>query len=263
MIQRLSSRPDRRARARALARARGRRGARILLALAATAALLGAGVPGPPAGPPPGVTVPAPADGTAARVGALFAGGLDGGHFCTASVVRSEGRDVIVTAAHCLGSPDTTSFAPGYRDGKAPYGLWKLTGVYEAPGWTDGEDPDEDIAFATVAPVDGRQIEDVVGGFPVAARQPAGVTVSVVGYPSREEAPLYCANSTTLISGTQRRIECPDLSGGTSGSPWLVDGALAGVLGGYEGGGTVPEISYSAVMGEQALELYREASGTG
>ncbi|MET9853834.1 trypsin-like serine protease [Streptomyces sp. NPDC006450] len=259
MIQRLVSRPDRRSRARA----RGRRAARILLALATMTALLSVDASDASAEPPLGVTVTAAADGTAVRVGALFAGGLDGGHFCTASVVRSRGRDVIVTAAHCLGSPDTTFFAPGYRDGRAPYGLWKLTGVYAAPGWTDGEDPDEDIAFATVAPLDGRRIEDVVGGFPVAPRQPADARVSVVGYPSRADSPLYCANATTLFSGTQRRIECPDLSGGTSGSPWLVDGALAGVLGGHEGGGTVPEVSYSAVMGDRAVELYREASAGG
>ncbi|MFI5763560.1 trypsin-like serine peptidase [Streptomyces sp. NPDC051563] len=259
MIQCLSSRPDRRSRARA----RGRRGARILLALAGMTALLSVDVPDALADPPLGVTVPAAADGTAGRVGALFAGGLDGGHFCTASVVRSQDRDVVVTAAHCLGSLGTTFFAPGYRDGEAPYGLWKLTGMYVAPGWTEGEDPDEDIAFATVAPLDGRRIEDVVGGFPVAAQQPADAKVSIVGYPSREDSPLYCANTTTLFSGTQRRIECPDLSGGTSGSPWLVDGALAGVLGGYEGGGTVPEVSYSAVMGDQAVELYREASDNG
>ncbi|MFZ3495684.1 trypsin-like serine peptidase [Streptomyces sp. 5.8] len=264
MIQRLPSRPDRRSRARA----RGRRTSRILLALATMTALLGVDAPGGPAGPPLGVTLTAAADETAGRVGALFAGGLDGGHFCTASVVRSQDRDVIVTAAHCLGSPDTTFFAPGYRDGEAPYGLWKLTGTYVAPGWTDGEDPDDDIAFATVTPPDGMQpdglqIEDVVGGFPVAAEQPAGARVSVLGYPSRDESPLYCANTTTLFSATQRRIECPDLSGGTSGSPWLVDGALTGVLGGYEGGGTVPEVSYSAVMGDRAVELYREASGIG
>ncbi|MGW6689031.1 trypsin-like serine peptidase [Streptomyces sp. NPDC054961] len=257
MIQRLPSRPER------LPRARGRRASRILLALAAMTALLGVDVSDALAEPPLGVTVTAAADATARRVGALFAGGLDGGHFCTASVVRSEDRNVIATAAHCLGDLENTSFAPGYRDGEAPYGVWKLTGAYVAPDWTDGRDPDDDIAFATVEPVADRQVEDVVGGFPVAAEQPADATVTVVGYPSREESPLYCANGTALFSETQRRIECPDLSGGTSGSPWLVDGALAGVLGGYEDGGTVPEVSYSAVMGDQAVELYREAAVNG
>ncbi|MGW6707396.1 trypsin-like serine peptidase [Streptomyces sp. NPDC054956] len=257
MIQRLPSRPERRP------RARGRRASRILLALTAMAALIGVDVPDALAEPPLGVTATAAADATAERVGALFAGGLDGGHFCTAAVVRSEDRDVIATAAHCLGDLDDTWFAPGYRDGKAPYGLWKLTDMYVAPDWTDGGNPDHDIAFATLAPLDGRQVEDVVGGFPVAAEQPADAVVSIVGYPRSDESPLHCANATTLFTGTQRRIECPDLSGGTSGSPWLVDGALAGVLGGYEGGGTVPEVSYSAVMGDQAVELYREAAVNG
>ncbi|MFD8984819.1 trypsin-like serine peptidase [Streptomyces sp. NPDC059564] len=241
-------------------RPRARRASRILLAVTAMAALLSVDMPNAEAVPPLGVTATALPDATVARVGALFAGGLDGGHFCTASVVRSADRDVIATAAHCLDHPDTTVFAPGYRDGEAPYGVWRLTGVNVAPDWTDAKDPDDDIAFATVAPVDGVRIEDVVGGFPVATEQPDDVTVTILGYPSSQDAPLRCSNSTSLFSGTQRRIGCPDLSGGTSGSPWLADGALAGVLGGYEGGGSVPEVSYSAVMGDQALELYREAA---
>lgn len=262
MILRTLPRPAGRPRSRA----RARRAARILLALTSMAALLSLDLPEAEALPPLGVTVRADADATTARVGALFAGGTEGGHFCTASVVRSAGRDVIATAAHCLGHPDGTVFAPGYRDGEAPYGLWRVTGVYTEPDWTLGEDPDADIAFATVAPADGAgagNVEDVAGGFPVAAAgQPEDVTVTVVGYPSTEEAPLRCSNGTSLFSATQRRIDCPDLSGGTSGSPWLAGGALAGVLGGHEGGGTVADVSYSAVMGAAALELYREAAGT-
>ncbi|MGW7439722.1 trypsin-like serine peptidase [Streptomyces sp. NPDC054849] len=246
-------------------RSRARRASRILLALTAMAALLGVDAPGAAAEPPLGVTAQAPPDATADRVGALFAGGLDGGHFCTASVVHGDGRDVIATAAHCLDSPHPILFAPGYRDGRAPYGLWKLTGVYVAAGWTDGRAADDDIAFATVAPTDEgrtRSLEGLVGGFPVAAGQPDDATVTVIGYPRTRETPLRCANTTALLSATQRRIGCPDLGGGTSGSPWLVNGALAGVLGGHEGGGTVPEVSYSAVMGGRAVGLYREAVAT-
>lgn len=263
MIRPALPQPRAHGRARAQTCARARRASQTVAALAAMAALVSVDLPDAAAGPPPGVTARAAPDTVAARVGALFAGGLDGGHFCTAAVVRSDGRDVIATAAHCLDDPDGTVFAPGYREGEAPYGTWRITGVHLAPGWTDGEDPDDDIAFATVAPADGggsERIEDLVGGFPVAARQPADAAVTVIGYPSSEDAPLRCANTTALFSSTQRRIECPDLSGGTSGSPWLVDGALAGVLGGYEGGGTVPEVSYSALMGDGAVRLYREAS---
>lgn len=262
MIPRMRSHP----RAAGRARARARQASRIALVLAALTALLGVALPDTAPGRPLGVTARAVPDATANRVGALFSDGLDGGHFCTAAVVRSDDGDVIATAAHCLGAPDSTFFAPGYRDGSAPYGLWRITGVYVAPGWTEGQDPDADIAFATVAPVDaGRSgpVEDLVGGFPVAGDQPGEATVEVVGYPRALDAPLRCVNTTDLISPTQRRIGCPDLSGGTSGSPWLVDGALAGVLGGYEGGGTVPEVSYSAVLGDGATALYRAAAAAG
>ncbi|MGT2526922.1 trypsin-like serine peptidase [Streptomyces nojiriensis] len=147
MIHRTLHRPARRTRAR--------RASRILLALAAMAALIGVDVPDAVAGAPLGVTAEALPDAAADRVGALFTGGLDGGHFCTAAVVRSDDHDVIATAAHCVGDPDSTFFAPGYREGKAPYGLWRITGVYVAEGWKTGQDPDADIAFATVAPADG------------------------------------------------------------------------------------------------------------
>ncbi|MGW7098048.1 trypsin-like serine peptidase [Streptomyces sp. NPDC054838] len=243
---------------------RVRRASRVLLALAAMAALLSVDLPDAGAAPPLGVTAVAGSGAAADRVGALFAGGPDGGHFCTAAVVHSDDRSVIATAAHCLVDPDATVFAPGYRDGKTPYGLWKVTGVYVSPRWTQGRDADEDIAFASVAPVSGSApVEDVVGGFPVVPGQPADATVTIVGYPSSEESPLRCTNATSLFSPTQRRIDCPGLSGGTSGSPWLVNGAVAGVLGGYEDGGLVPEVSYSAVMGDQAVELYREAAVAG
>ncbi|MFD7909227.1 trypsin-like serine peptidase [Streptomyces sp. NPDC059752] len=243
-------------------RTRARRASRILLALSATAVLIGVDLPDDATGPPLGVTAWARPGATADRVGALFGGGQSSGHHCTAAVVHSEEGDVIATAAHCLESPNTTVFAPGYRDGKAPYGFWKVTGTYIAPGWTDGQDPDDDVAFATVAPVDGGRtgsVEDLVGGFPVAAEQPDDAKVTIIGYPRTLEAPVRCANTTDLLSPTQRRIGCPDLTGGTSGSPWLVNGALAGVLGGYEGGGSVPEISYSAVLGDRAVQLYQQA----
>jgi V8-like Glu-specific endopeptidase len=64
-----------------------------------------------------------------ARVGALFLHDASGNHFCTASVVASPGRDLLVTAAHCInggphgGARSDIVFIPGYRDGHAPYGI--------------------------------------------------------------------------------------------------------------------------------------------
>ncbi len=66
-------------------------------------------------------------------VGALFTttGTGLGKHFCTASVVDSPHRDLALTAAHCVTgmAPARVAFVPGYRDGKAPYGIWAVTRV--------------------------------------------------------------------------------------------------------------------------------------
>ncbi|MGW1724739.1 trypsin-like serine peptidase [Streptomyces sp. NPDC002306] len=141
-------------------------GALVLLAAAsASTAAAGDGTG------PLGVTAVATATGPAARVGALFpagrAAGLVGGHFCTASVVHSPDRDLIVTAAHCLaGRSGAFVFVPGYRDGEAPYGVWTVRrrflpdvwadGRGDVPGDVPGDGPadvrgeDSDVAFAVV-----------------------------------------------------------------------------------------------------------------
>src|SRR5689334_10511729 len=64
------------------------------------------------------------------RVGALFEHDAGGNHFCTASVVASPGRNLLITAAHCInggkngGYRQDVAFIPGYRDGQEPFGVW-------------------------------------------------------------------------------------------------------------------------------------------
>jgi V8-like Glu-specific endopeptidase len=224
-----------------------------LVLLAVTSASEAAADDGPG---PFGVTAVAQASAETARVGALFDGGE---HFCTASVVHSPGRDLIVTAAHCLdGADDGLVFVPGYHDGEAPYGKWRVTRRFLPDGW----DEDSDVAFAEVAEGRGKDVEDVVGGNRFTPGTATGATaVTVTGYPNSRDVPLRCINKPTPHSRTQQRIDCPDLSGGTSGSPWVNgDGQVVGVLGGHEQGGVTDDISYSVVLGRQAAALYRRAA---
>ncbi|MGW3458739.1 serine protease, partial [Streptomyces olivaceoviridis] len=59
----------------------------------------------------------------------------------------------------------------------------------------------------------------------------------------------------------QQRIDCPDFTSGTSGSPWVNgDGQVVGVLGGHEEGGSTADTSYSVALGGEAAELYRDAT---
>ncbi|WP_406008136.1 trypsin-like peptidase domain-containing protein [Streptomyces sp. NBC_00637] len=238
-------------------------GAVVLLAVTSASEAAADGGPGPL-----GVTAVAAATAQSARVGVLFtaadadAGKLAGEHFCTASVVHSPHRDLVVTAAHCLGEAGDLVFAPGYRDGRAPYGIWRVERAFLPDGWAQGQDEDSDVAFAVLAGQDGKDVEDVVGGNRFATHTTTGATaVTVTGYPDSLEVPVRCTNRPTAHNATQQRVDCPDFTGGTSGSPWVNgDGEVVGVLGGHEQGGATPDISYSVVLGTEAAELYRDAA---
>ncbi|MFG3294392.1 trypsin-like serine peptidase [Streptomyces sp. NPDC048179] len=217
---------------------------------------------------PFGVTAVVGATAESARVGALFsadkAGNLSGNHFCTASVVHSSQRDLIVTAAHCVDSDDgSLVFVPGYRDGQAPYGVWKVGRRYLPDGWAHGQDEDSDVAFAVVDDLDGRRVESVTGANHFASGVATGATaVTVTGYPNSREVPISCTNRPVAHSATQQRIDCPEFTGGTSGSPWVNgDHEVVGVLGGHEQGGSTADTSYSVVLGTEAAELYKDATG--
>ncbi|MFE9454768.1 trypsin-like serine peptidase [Streptomyces sp. NPDC006739] len=234
----------------------------VLLAL--TSASVAAADDGPG---PFGVTAVTVATRHNARVGALFGAGradkLPGGHFCTASVVHSPHGNLIVTAAHCVGGDDGGDlvFVPGYRNGQAPYGVWKVGKRFLPDGWSKGQSEDSDVAFAYVNDLGGRQLEDVVGANRFATGMATGATaVTVTGYPDEKEVPISCTNKPAPHSKTQQRIYCPEFTAGTSGSPWVNgDREVVGVLGGHEQGGETPDTSYSVVLGREAAELYKDA----
>lgn len=241
---------------------------RVLCTAVALVALTSASTAGADDGAGPfGVTVTAGAGAGSGRVGVLVpaqrATRPAGGHFCTASVVRAPYRNLLVTAAHCLDGRGGLVFVPGYRDGRAPYGEWKVKRRFMPRGWVEGRREDSDVAFAVVAPRAGKGVEGAVGGYLFVTGTATGATaVTLTGYPDSRETPISCTDKPTAHSPTQQRITCPGFAGGTSGSPWVNgDGQVVGILGGHEDGGRTPDVSYSVVLGAQAGRLYREAAG--
>jgi V8-like Glu-specific endopeptidase len=209
---------------------------------------------------------------TNGRVGALFTDGAGGDHFCTASVVHSPGRDLLVTAAHCVhggqgGSYGTDLvFVPGYRDGDTPEGQWPVTGIVVDQRWISSSDPDLDVAFVTVGEVGGKHIEDVLGANTLGVDRGFGKVVRITGYPSTASSPISCLNRTTQQSQYQMRIACTGFPGGTSGSPWLAafdekkgTGTVIGVIGGYQQGGDSADVSYSPYFDQDVQALYDRA----
>ncbi|MCX5376642.1 serine protease [Streptomyces sp. NBC_00091] len=215
------------------------------------------------AAPPPSPAAPKPG-GPAAFTGALFTGGLDGDHFCTATVVRSPGKNMIVTAGHCLmegkqAREGGAVFAPAYANGVAPYGVWKIEEVFEDERWAEGTDDDYDLAFARLAPDDkGRTIEDVTGGATLDTTGRAGEEVTVTGYPADRKVPRICTAVTVRLGEREQRFDCADFPGGTSGSAWIArDGKIIGIL----TGGETDDVSTSTILGDYAAQLYAKATG--
>jgi V8-like Glu-specific endopeptidase len=210
-------------------------------------------------------------DGTPA-VGALFtttSGGGLGQHFCTATVVASRVKDLVITAAHCVAGRrlSDVDFVPGYHRGHQPYGSWKITQMFVDSGWASSGNPDDDVAFLVVTQSGSRKrIEDRTGGDQLATGWRATQLAQVIGYPNADRRPITCTSRTKAFGPHQMEFDCGRFTDGTSGGPFLayVDpktgrGNVLGVIGGYQQGGNTPSVSYSPRFGPAVRALYNEA----
>ncbi|GAA0597099.1 hypothetical protein [Streptomyces crystallinus] len=236
-------------------------------------------------GPRPGEHIPPSRsfDGIP-QAGTFFwtdAGGT--GRTCSGSVVRSPGRDLVLSAGHCLkgyAGPSPRrhlAFVPQYHDGLKPFGVFPVAtdGVYVAQEYYDlGEHAGAayDFGFAVTEPnQDGTRLQDAVGGVQLLTGTGySHLPVRMIGYPGSAQKPLECWSRTTRYvsddpadPGTFERIACDAFVGGTSGGPMLVPGpggwGVIGVIGGYHTGGNTPQVSYSAYFGAATRDLYRAA----
>jgi V8-like Glu-specific endopeptidase len=209
-----------------------------------------------------------PFNGTAA-VGALFtrSGGKLGAHFCTASVVSSPAGNLLITAAHCMQgkSPGDVVFAPGYQNGRFPYGTWVVTRAYVDSAWATSQNPDDDAAFL-IAGRPGTHIQQRTGAEILRIGRPPQI-VQVIGYPDATNRPITCTAPARRFGARQMVFDCDNYTNGTSGGPFLAhvnpatgDGWVIGVIGGYQQGGDTPNVSYSPRFLASVLALYQTAT---
>lgn len=203
---------------------------------------------------------------------------VQGDRFCSASVVSSPGKNLLVTAAHCLTGEThkALAFIPQSRAGQQPFGLFAVKpgriwfdqrylnlGNEKAARW--------DVAFLELESQGGRNVEDVVGGLRMSTD--AGFdhpAVHLVGYPGDKPRPSRCTSATTKFSspgpwpGDFLKISCDGFSPGTSGGPFINNfngstGDVIGVIGGFHDGGPNDNESYSSYFGADARTLYDTA----
>jgi V8-like Glu-specific endopeptidase len=244
-----------------------------------TAALMASATPLDPrdvrleqrAGPPSAIPSAVPTSGSRV-VGALFFGSGSGRHYCTASVVDSPKKNLLITAAHCLYSPASHTwnnhivFVPKYSQGRRPYGTWPVWLMVTDERWLDHGDQDADVGFAAVQVMGGRRIADVVGANEMLDNTGYTNRVTVIGYPSKanypSDRPIRCTGRTYRQDDRQLRFDCAGFTGGTSGSPWIAQyddqaqrGYVIGVIGGYQRGGEYDWRSYSPLFDDDIGRL--------
>ncbi|WP_424217229.1 hypothetical protein ACN20G_34660 (plasmid) [Streptomyces sp. BI20] len=160
---------------------------------------------------------------------------------CTATVVKSLNKSVVVAAAHCLrlnwglNNPDlnqiatNVAFVPGFRGAAvprvapgtdpatgpaigpdvAPYGVWPVTRAWWTEGWgaqANFLNNNDMVAMVVDNPTEDRPLEDVVGeGQPIAFNQPRTTPRTTFGFPSVNyksySGPNFAAGGAAVIDG--------------------------------------------------------------
>ncbi|MGP9018867.1 trypsin-like serine peptidase [Streptomyces sp. BR1] len=211
-------------------------------------------------------------------------------YFCSASVVSSPKRNLVLTAGHCLTGRETANqlaFAPKIQKNaqggiETPYGKFPIKRQgNRALAWMDQRylswdkqaAAQFDVAFAEADKgTNGKEVEDTVGGNRLATNTGfAHKDVHLVGYPGADPPPRTCTADTTEAKfsgwpGSYLRIDCDGYSGGSSGAPFIANfntntqtGDVIGVIGGYKTGGPTPDTSYSSYFGTDIKNLYDSA----
>ncbi|MFD4637272.1 trypsin-like serine peptidase [Lentzea sp. NPDC058436] len=188
---------------------------------------------------PPAEQISKPYEGQAPGVGRLFMSNSNGeDHSCTATVVPSETKDVVLTAGHCVnGGLDrwdrpikilNVVFVPGYDRGAQPHGVFTARAFAWSDTYSGPSSGLDDDAVIALDPLGGKHVQDVAGSQDVSFDTVGSpVDATTLGYPvsefARGEALLSCVRPATLKVNSVLstwETDC-DLAGGSSGGPWL------------------------------------------
>lgn len=166
---------------------------------------------------------------------------------CSATVVTSFSRDLILTAGHCVSEPrgggevswaTDLLFAPGYRNGVAPLGGYPAVTAGTPSLWAVAGVISFDLGIVKLAPAGGAAIQDLLGSrgisFNRVSKSFKGQMLQAFGYPAAPnpdydgERPILC-NSPFLgfegFSGSPVIGPCHQQQG-ASGGGWVQNGGI-------------------------------------
>jgi hypothetical protein len=168
-----------------------------------------------------------------------------------------------------LGSHSTVTFAPGYHNGKFPYGKWIVRSDFVDSSWKRHLNLNDDFAFLVVGRP-GQRIQRRTGGEKLVIDVRLPKAAEVIGYPDATGRPVKCdapAKAFHPKGYRQMVFDCGGFTNGTSGGPFLMHvsrktglGDVFGVIGGYQLGGDTPSVSYSALFRRNIADLFKQAS---
>lgn len=205
--------------------------------------------------------------------GALFFSDPTGDYGCSGTLVNSDNRSVVWTAAHCVygdGAYFTNMvFIPGYEEGRAPYGQWEAERLVVPDSWIGSEDPMEGNDFAAVvlkANSSGAFAGDVVGTRGIAFNQQPTESFQSFGYPALPTTLFDGEHLHSCTSAGSGRIlplmiamGC-NMKEGSSGGGWVIRGEYVasnqsiGIRG-------LRGLAFGPYLGSEALALYDSVRG--
>ncbi|WP_117211787.1 trypsin-like serine peptidase [Allorhizocola rhizosphaerae] len=191
-------------------------------------------------------------------------------YVCSGTIVNTEGKSTVWTAAHCNTSGQTWhynwTFVPNYYNGVAPYGNWYAYQLWStAAFFHDNNDLANDVGAAIMYRDGGWRIADYFGAQGIAWNYPIGYFMNAFGYP--QGLPFtgcclvgeqnYTYDGAGFWAGTIYQTNF--MTGGSSGGAWLnwFDGNWGYINGHNDFKFTVlPQYMFSPYYGNQVAGLY-------
>jgi V8-like Glu-specific endopeptidase len=199
---------------------------------------------------------------------------------CSGSSVVGGGRNVVFTAGHCLNDgagnwSTNVIFVPARRMGRSknPYGRFAARELWVPQGWTDNMWWAYDVgAFSVGKNKKRKTLRKSVGALGFAYNQNRVQHWDIFGYPAKKPwsgnklitcASAYAVNDDNGNGPDSTGVGC-DMTGGSSGGPWIIGLRRNNLLNGVVsyGYGSQPGATYSPYFDSTANKI-RCAAGTG